>query len=248
MRASFPNSSPNSLELNENRKINSFVERLDKYKKPLLWGLIGCIALLILCYRLIAKQASHAEADFFQAQTLFLQLEQEKGPIQEQSAFSTELDQLDSLMQRHPELKARYEGPLAQELLSKGQTEEATRFAEEIFKRTAPDHLEHDQVYSQASLWIAEGKYDEALEQSQRLKETLDRLDSPPLMLYVFNLLRLAMLHQQLGHPQEELQIWEELQNQPRYLETFLTINQVFKAGQTSLQSYIEERKKNLSF
>lgn len=247
MRPSPPPSSLPSLEFNENRKLDSLIEKLDQYKKPLLWGVLGCIALLILCYRLIARQASHAEADFFQAQTLFLQL-QDQHSSQEGAPFSIELEQLDSLMQRYPELKAKYGGPLAQELLLKGQTEKATPFAEETFKRTSPDPLERYQTYSQASLWIAEGKYAEALEHSQRLKETLDQSDSPALVLYVFNLLRLAMLHQQLGQGVEELKIWEELQSQPRYLEVFLEINQVFKAGQTSLQSYIEERKKNLSF
>ena len=153
-------------------------------------------------------------------------------------------------MAQHPEMKPKYQGDLAQTLLVTGHVPQAQQFTEDIFKRTQPDTLQLYQDYSRTSLLIGEGHYEVALTQAQQLRTTLDRLDKQknenPL-LYVYNLIRIAMLYQQTGQPKEELDAWDDLQGQILRLDAMLAANRVFKIGESSLNQYIEERKKALN-
>ncbi len=242
------NSIPSSLKTNdfsEDWNNHPAVEWLICNKKILLWAVTTLLALLILAYRLVAQRTLHVENDFFQAQAAFTKFQQEILSSEESPSAIPSLQQLETLMQHYPELKAKYEGSLAQMLLITGQTSQARTFAEDIFKRTQPDHLQLYQDYSKTSLLISEGQYAEALSQAQQLKQTMEQVgdEATNPNLYLLNLIRLAMLYQQLGHAQKELQVWEQFQNQPQYLEAMMAINQAFKSGQASLNQYIEERK-----
>lgn len=222
------------------------IEWLISHKKSFLWGFLIVLGCLILAYRLVAMRTLNAETDFFHAQKAFTQFQKE-GISQNPSA-STDLEELKDIMQRHSELKPKYEGPLAQTLLIAGETNQAQIFADDIFKRTKVDRLQFYQDYSRISLLMGEGRYTEALQQAQQLRLNLDQLseqENP--ILYVFNLIRLAILYQQTDQIQKELQTWEELLNQPHRIDALLVANQVFKMGQASLNQYIEERKKTLS-
>ncbi len=248
MNKSSVNSSLNNVDLGEDWSSHPAIEWLSANKKFLLWGFLALLACLILAYRMIATRTLNAESDFFQAQTAFTQFQQASLSSEENSA-EADLQQLQAILQRRPELKPKYEGALAQTLLITGQTAQAQNFAEDIFKRTQPDHLQLYQNYSQTSLLIAEGRYADALQQAQQLQATLDQLNEKANpTLYVFNLIRLAMLYQQTGQPQEELQVWEQFQNQPSYrLDFVLAANHALKVGQASLNQYIEERKQALT-
>jgi hypothetical protein len=224
------------------------VEWLSSHKQMIIWIFLGLVALLILTYRILSTQTVNAERDFFQAQATFAQFQQANATTQDDPSTAADLELLTTLMQRHPELKAKYEGPLAQTLLIRGEALKAQPFAEGVFTRTHPDHLQLYQNYSKTSLLIGQGQYAEALKQTQQLQQTLETTtDSTQPLLSVFNLLRLALLYQQLDQPQKELETWEKFQNQPQYLEATVAANQAFKTGQASLTQYIEERKKTLT-
>lgn len=245
MSKSSVNSSLNNVDLEEDWSSHPAIEWLSANKKILLWGFLALLACLILTYRLMAMRTLSAETDYFQAQTLFTQFEQASSSSPD--SLPSELDQLKAIMERHPELKPKYEGSLAQTLLIMGQDAQAQAFATDIFERTAPDDLSLYQDYSQVSLLIGEERYADALQQTQLLQAALDQLNEKANpILYVFNLIRLAMLYQQMGQAQEELQAWEQLQNQPHRLEAVLAANHVLKVGQASLNQYIEERKNAL--
>lgn len=241
-------STPSSLKninFNEDWSSHPAIEWLSAHKRTLLWIFFALIALIVIASRFIYTHNVNAESDFFQAQTAFTQFQKAAltSPTETSSA-ATDLQQLIAIMQRHPELKPKYEGSLAQTLLVGGEVPQAQSFIEDIFKRTQPDHLKLYQDYTQTSLLISEGRYAEALLQTQQLKSVLDPLnEGTNSILYVFNLIRLAMLYQQTGQPEQELKTWEELQNQPQRLEAVLAANQILKIGQASLNEYIEERK-----
>lgn len=244
-------SNPSSLKNidlgEENLRYHSTIEWLSSHKHIFLWSFVALLALLILAYRFASIRTSNAETDFFQAQHAFSQFQQESTSSGQENSTSSDLQQLIAIMQRHPELKPKYEGSLAQTLLANGQVAQAQIFAEDIFKRTQPDHLQFYQDYSKASFLIGEGHYSEALQQSQHLQSALDRLSEGTYpVLYVFNLIRLAMLYQETGQPQAELETWKQLQNQPQRLEAVMAAYQLFKVGQASLDQYIDERKKAL--
>lgn len=247
MNKSSVTSSLKNIDFSEDWSSHPAIEWLSSHKKIFLWAGLALLAALILASRYATLRTLNAENDFFHAQKAFTQFQQASISSEDSSA-SSDLEQLEAIMQRHPELKPRYQGALAQTLLITGKTDQAQAFAEDIFKRTQPDHLQLYQDYTQASLMINEGRYADALQQTQQLKSTLDQLDegANPI-LYVFNLIRLAMLYQQTGQPHEELRAWEQLQNQTERLEAVLVASQVFKVGQASLNQLIEERKKVLA-
>ena len=235
-----------NLHLDEDWLNHPAIEWLSSHKKMILSIFLGLLFLLILAYRFTAIRTLNAEKDFFQAETIFNRLQQTKAFSQDPSSTS-ELEQLIGIMQRYPELKAKYEGPLAQTLLINGLFSPAQQFADDIFKRTQSNHLQPYQSFSQITFLIDEGQYSDALQQSIQLKSTLDQLGEQihPL-LSTFNLIRLAILYQKTGQQEEERQAWEQLENQPESLKKTLATNQLFKSGQVSLENYIEERKKAL--
>lgn len=248
MNKSSTSSSLKNLSFDEDWSSHPAIEWLSAHRKILLWALFTLIALLILASRFAALRTLNAESDFFQAQTAFTRFQQAAINPATDSSADADLEQLEAIMQRHPELKPKYEGSLAQTLLINGQTSQAKTFIEDVFSRTKPDHLQLYQNYTQTSLFIGEGRYSDALQQAQQLKFTLDQLDAGANpILYVFNLIRLAMLYQQTGQAEQELKMWDEFQNQPQRLAAVLAASQVLHSGQASLNQYIEERKKALA-
>lgn len=243
-----PSSSPKNLQFDEDWSAHPAIEWLSTHKNILLWALIGLIAFLIIASQLINWRTLNAEKDFFQAQTTFNQFQQAATQPQENSMATVDFEQLEAIMQRHPELKPKYEGALAQTFLINGQIPQAQAFIEDIFKRTTPDHLQLYQSYTQTSLLIGQKQYAEGLQQALRLKTTLDQLgeEANPI-LYVFNLIRIAALYQQTGQIQEELNIWDQLQNQMKRSEALLVANEAFIVGHASLHQYIKERKDALT-
>lgn len=248
MSKSPPNPSINKLNFSEDWASNPAVEWLSSNKQTILWIFGGLLALLILAYRLVVSHTESSESDFFRAQTAFAEFQQEGIQPKDQTAAAATLEELDALMKRHPELKPKYEGSLAQTLLISGQAAQAVPYAEDIFNRTKPDHLKLYQDYSKTSLLIAQGKDGEALTQALLLKKTIDEdaNQTSDSTLYIFNLIRLAMLHQQLGQKEEELKMWEQIQKLSPESESLAFTNHAFMIGQASLAQYIGERKKSL--
>lgn len=239
-------SSLKNIDFGEDWSQHPLVEWLANHKQIILWIFVSLLTLLILIYQFMAMRTGHNEKDYYQAQTIFNQFQE--ANFSENPALESDLKQIETLMNSHPELKPRYEGPLAQTLLVLGQVPQARLFAEDIFKRTQEEHLQLYQDYSKTSLLIGEGNYATALQQSQQLQQTLAQLEPSAALptLTVFNLIRLGVLYQQLGQQQEERQIWDQLQNATEYLEAVVAVNQALKAGQASLNQYIEERKQAL--
>ena len=243
-------SSLKNFDFSEDGDIHQAIQWLSSKKKIILWSLIGLFALLILSYRITAQRTLNAESDFFQAQAAFTQFQQasQMDSKDEDKAASSDLEKLVAMMQRYPELKAKYEGSLSQMLLISGQVSQARLFAEDVFKRTQPDHLELYQDYSKTSLLIGEQLYAQALQKAQQLKQGMDQniAEAANPILYVLNLIRLAALYQKLDQPAEEQQIWELFQDQPQRQEALIAANHAFKAGRVSLNQYIENRKQVL--
>lgn len=241
-----PASSVKNISFEGDWSSHPAIEWLSNRKNLLLWALFALITVLILASRLVTWRTQSAEKDFFQAQTAFTQFQE--NAITDNSTAPADLEQLQTLMQQYPELKPKYEGPVAQTLLINGQISQAEVLTRDIFRRTKPDHLQLYQDYTQTSLVMGQGNYGAALKRAQDLKSTLDQLNegNNPI-LYVLNLMRLALLYQQTNQPQEELKVWEELQNQPQRMEAIMAASQVLNVGQASLNQYIEERRSTLT-
>jgi hypothetical protein len=243
-------SSLKNIQLEEDWSSHPAIEWLIAHKKILLWTIFALIALLILASRLLAMRTLNAESDYFQARADFTQFQESAkvASTENPSADANEnLEQLIAIMQRHPELKPKYEGALAQTLLIEGKIPLAQSFIQDISHRTPSDHLRLYENYTQTSILISEGRYADAILQTEQLKSALDQLNEKenPL-LYVFNLIRLALLYQQTGATQQELKTWEELENQPHRMEAVLAASESLQTGQASLSQYIADRKNAL--
>lgn len=248
MNKSSNSSSLHNIHFDEDWTSHPAIEWLSAHKNILLWAVFGVIAALIIASRLMTWRTLDAEKDFFQAQTAFTQFEQTAGRTADSTTAAANLEQLQAIMKRHPELESKYEGPLAQTLLITGQVPLAQTYIEDIFKRTQPDHLQLYQNYTQTSVLIDKGSYADALQSAKQLKSDLDQLnEGANPILYAYNLIRLAMLYQQKGQPEAELKAWEELQNQPQRVKAVFEANQAFQVGNASLTQYIEGRKSALT-
>jgi hypothetical protein len=221
---------------------NAVLEWISSNRKALLWGVAALFAGLILSYRLLFISTLNFESDFFRAQTLFTQF-QEKT-----SEDTADLNELEAIMRRHPELQAKFDGALAQTLIIDGDIPKAQVFADLTFQRTRPDHLALYEDFAKTSLVIGAGQYDDALQQANQLKGKMEAYETDVVnsTLYAYNLVRIAVLNQQLGQQEAELQAWAAVQSLSNDSKAAISTNELFKTGSASLNQYIIERKKTL--
>ncbi|MBA2368541.1 MAG: hypothetical protein H0V82_05915 [Candidatus Protochlamydia sp.] len=237
-------SSPfNSQDFSDGWMDHPLVEWISTNRKILLWGLLGLFAAIFLSYRLISARTLKAESDYFRAEIAFQELQK---TIQNKEKSAAYVNELTSIMERRPELHAKYDGALAQYFIIENQPEAAEKFARSTFSRIKPDQLKLFESYANTSLLITQGLYQEALQRSMQLQTQLAVISQDKFKgtLEIYNLLRVAILHQQLGQKEDELAAWETLLAQAEEnTDTFLPIYQSFKSGQTTLGQYIDERK-----
>jgi hypothetical protein len=221
----------------------SIIEWISSHKQWLLWAALAVFLLLGMTYRWNRSKTIHAESDFLQAQLLFTQLQTNPSSMED-------LEKLQAISKQYRELRPKYDGFLAQILLTMGKSEPAQIFANEIFSRTKKDSTTFYQEYSKNSFLMTEGQYATALENSQKLQETLEKTeqDSGAMpVLYLFNLIRLGTIHQQMGNARAELDIWYRLQHLPASLQAPLnTLIHALQMEQIPLTDYIENRIQSL--
>jgi hypothetical protein len=116
------------------------------------------------------------------------------------------LQKLQTILKKHPELHAKYDGAIAQALLSAQNPTEAAPYAERTLQRTQGETPAPYLDYASTTLLIANGKYDEALKAAQSLKSNTEYPT-----LYAFNLLRIAFLNRELKNTQAEKAAWAEV-------------------------------------
>jgi len=179
---------------------------IEKNGRLIFLALLAFAALLLFLYRHSSSQHSRAEQDYFQAANAIVQM---KDP----SKTSDALADLQAILSKHPELNARYDGPIAEDLLVANDLQQAAPYAEKVFQRVDKDLSPFYLQYAENSLSIAGGKKEEALQEARRLKERMQAAD-PKIFgpaLYLFNLIRIAMLEKTLNLKAEELKSWDEL-------------------------------------
>ena len=144
-----------------------------------------------------------------------------------------EFKNFDQILKKHPELTTQYLGKIGQKLLNANLPEEAKFFVENVLKKesTPEASIFHSKypyyvLYSQTSLTISEGKFQQALKEATDLKESMEKdksfweksyaNDAAGGTLFAFNLARIAMLFGDLHDKINEKKAWDVLMN---YLE-----------------------------
>lgn len=236
-------SSPiNKLSLLDDVDTQPILEWLTANKKNILTGFAILFALLILSYRILAQNAANSETDYVYAQIVFRDFQES---AQKDGLGQEKLIELESILQRHPELHAKYDGAVAETLLIRGEVAKATPFAQSVFERTSVDNLNFYQTFGKTSLLIASGDYQNAYEKVKELKIQMDEDTTHNYgpVLYGYNLIRIASLQQVLGFAEEENRTWEELKKYAIANEGFSDLDQVFAEGKASLAGYVESRQ-----
>lgn len=256
------NTSKNKLQERSSSENAYFADILEE-NKVIHWVtqniklLLGLLALLFLSvflfFKFTGKSSSSIETDYLTAETEFANLNESTDPtVQAQS-----LNKLTDILKRRVELQSKYDGGIAQVLLNRGEFTEATPFANRSLKRTAKDGLPLYGDYARTSFVIAAKNYKEALTQSLELKGKMESTSDVKTFndsLYLYNLLRIASLQQQLGLKTEELKTWNDFKNaalkgnnayvvQPQVFEQVI---RQLKEGKVTIFNYMEAREKAL--
>lgn len=187
-----------------------------------------------------SQQQEGKEADYLSASIVIDEWERSADREDEK------LGRLQVLMNKHPELKARYEDRIANKLISLGDFEKALPYAQNTLERSA-DLAPEWADFGRTTLLIGNKEYSKALEETIRLKGLLDESGENSL-LRGFTLLRLASLHHEMGNRADELAIWNDFEraangNGSLDKETFDTINNHFTDRSVNLLDYIRFRK-----
>lgn len=242
------------------------VDWFSRNGKHLLYGLIAFVALLLIIYRFSNSQTSKAEHTYLQAANdfnTFINVNHAQDPKGTEA-----LERLTTYMKSHPELHAAYDGAIAQTLLDRNLIAEALPFAQSTLARTHIEDLPFYSDFAETTLMIAQKQYKQALSQATALQiKMTDMLKADSNMeksfgpeLFAFNLLRIAMLYQQLEDRDSELRTWEEwkryaglLKANPSAIQVnvdpqaFRFIIQKLAVGTLSLPDYIAYREKTLT-
>lgn len=221
------------------------------WKKIGVYVVPAALIIGVLVSKLGAKK-TQSEKDFVTATAAFTKWSQ----ILDQNG--AELAQLEKIVKKHPELRAQYDAPVGQSLLAAIAPQEASPFIERTLQRTNQPYYSD---YSKTSLKISHGSYQEALQESLSLKEKMlsdgeywDKLDESS-SLFAFNLMRIAVLSQQLGEKEKELSAWQEIKSYSDPIKKDDKIGQAgfkqllthFTVQETTLLDYIKTREEDLS-
>lgn len=250
------NTNPEAISYVENR----FQEFIIEYGRKVLYLILGLIILFLLMYRLSSGSKAGALTDYLNADKDFSSFQ--GSSLTEALAENGPLTNLKEILNRRPELNAKFDGLIAQELLIKEDPNNAGLFADKAFQRVSKDHLPYYIDYSRATLLVSQNRLQEALEKSKDLKQqmlsqTQEKLPQFGEVLYLFNLMRIAFLEQQVGTPQQELAAWKEVLNHKELIENskrdqkeaqqlLQILTNHFQEGNASLNNYIKEREKKI--
>lgn len=251
---------------------NSWSSRLEDHAFPqwiasngkgLLYILLGLILMIMIGYKLMNNFSNISEADFTNAEKSYLQFENSIKEGNDALVRSTALDKLTDIIAAHPELHAKYDGLIAENLLISGEYAKANDFASLAIHRTDDENNPFYSSYAKTTLIIANKQYDQALKDTLALKEQMDtdgqaHISNPEkasfgTLLYALNLLRIGMLQQQLALKDQELKTWQEWkqllrksqdQTLPKYLDgqLFIGFDSLLSEGGASFANYIESR------
>lgn len=242
MKKSHSDTSTN-LELAHSFEDNRFIQWITEHGTTAILSVLAALAILGLGYRFISGGSAKAESDFMNAENDYVIFK--RGVAEGTSVASPEeaFQKLQEILKARPELNAKYDGLLAQTLINRNNLQEAEVYAKRTLTRTDSDHLPFYTDYSETTLLICNQQYQEALIKALQLKQQM--VDSNHQgygnTLFVFNLLRIAMLEQQAGTAEDELKAWQALKGNEK---GYALLQQHFEEGGVSLANYIEAREK----
>jgi hypothetical protein len=225
------------------------------WMKSHLSVVVGVSAVLMIGMMAVSKWVKgDPQIDYLAAEAAYNHWEGSKGE---------QFTKLQKIIRKHPELHAKYDGAIAQKLLSSSEGGLASSYGKAVLKRMG-DFSPYHKDFSYGSLMVADQQYAEALQSAKALKSAMDADEAfwkkksvvvrHGCILYAYNLLRIAMLEKTAGTPAGELSAWRDLKEnagwhgtQPTSKtydpEAYLLIQENFQNQEVSLLDYIKYRE-----
>jgi hypothetical protein len=239
---------------------NRLFQWINKNSLTILYAVLAALVLVFILSRVGDGSRTKAERDFADAETEYGLLKESLNGT-EQASFNAQLASLQKLMSSHPELHAKYDGPIAQALILEGNGAEAQTFANGALQRTANEESPYYVDFARTSLLISQQHYSDALQNAVKLKETMSSANLEANSLFALNLIRIATLQQQLGNREGELAAWNQFTAYAKRAsdsdllgadgrkesQSFAQLMSSFAQGSISFDNYVEMRRKSLS-
>lgn len=239
---------------------NSIVQWVTKHGSTIAYAALGILVLLILLVRLGWIGGSHTLEEEVKAQKSYAAFIKDPTGTEGQEA----LQSLSAQLAKQKNLQPLYDDKLTEELLILGKPQEARPLLERSLDRTKTLLPTVFRDYAATSLTIAEGKYQDALNQAMLLHAEMIALakDTSPTLpvlpygesLFASNLLRIVFLQRELGLHNDEIKTWSEWkeyregkqQDLPITIpaSVFAAVEEVFNLGQVKLDDFIKSKKK----
>lgn len=229
---------------------SSFLNWFTKYGKQIVIGFLALFLLVFLLSRWTSGSTVKAEEDFLTAEAEFRAFQKNITKGSGATTYKEPLEKLIAILSRHPELHAKYDGPITQTLIAfRTDSTTSQKLGNATLKRTKVNKLPHFTDYAQITLLISQNNYPEALKQTVQLKDKLaTSTQTNEEVLSVLNLVRYAILQQQTNDKKAELAAWQDVKS--LISKRSPAIKEVlghFTAGQVNLLNYIEAREKILN-
>ena len=177
-------------------------------RKELLWGFLVLVLLVMGIIRFATRTDLQTETDYISAQNDLTSIVQPRGVRLTFEEKEAALGRIQSIVSRHPDLRAKYDGTVAQILLAFDQPEQAAPYLERALSRTTDKELPLFAEFSNLSLTAQEKKLEETPNQSLALKNSLDNVQDSS--LYAYNLLRIGLTANSLGDKEETKRAFKE--------------------------------------
>lgn len=246
------------LNLEDAFEEHPFMEWISKHGKNILYGLLAVLCLLFVIFLWLSQGSAEAAVDYKNATVYFQQFEKVTNTPASQEE---NLENLNKILAKYPDLHSKYDGKIAQTLINRNQIEKATPFVNATLLRTRADGLEKYSDFSKITLLISTSQNKEALELSKTLQSKMISEKQKGLsqegddLVFAINLLRIAFLQQAIGNVDEETKAWQDWMNysslnsaiEPKFdTKAFASAASIFTDGNISLTDYINSRIQTL--
>ncbi|HSX04301.1 MAG TPA: hypothetical protein VLG76_06190 [Rhabdochlamydiaceae bacterium] len=217
---------------------------LQENQQKLFWALTIAFVPLSLLFYFASKNSRSNWEDYLQAGLLYQKwAENPKGEAEN-------FQKLIKLTNSHTGLHEKYGSLIAEKCIALNQSALAGTLVDRSLNQIK-DQIPYHHLFSKTSILIADGKYDEALNEAAALKEKIEKesMVKQCSVLFLFNLIRIASLERSLNHCQNELASLENIKkwvgSENCTQEAKLALSNSFYEGSISFLDYIEYRTKN---
>lgn len=185
------------MEQNEASLVEKLLAKVFFHRKECLIG-VGVFSLLA-CAWIVAASSGFSYRDHLELKKMVL-------VWQENPTDPVLFEKLIGALKKQPKLLRRYDASIAQTLIGLASYDKASSYTEGPVAYLRSEFPEYAS-FSETTMLIEKGLYQEALEKAIRLKEQMGKEES---FLYFHNLLRIASLQRQLSNIPGEMAAWDD--------------------------------------